>query len=59
VLPSLWVRSRLSLFNKHTHKCVDSRERFLIEVETIFEDSKIELRVWLVAIWLITYQKRG
>ena len=45
--------------NKRTHKCGDCRQRFSIKVGTIFEDSKIELRVWLVAIWLITSHKKG
>jgi len=45
--------------NRRTHKCADCRSRFSIKVGTIFEDSKIELRVWLMAIWLITAHKNG
>ncbi len=45
--------------DKRTHKCADCRKRFSIKVGTIFEDSKIELRVWLMAIWLITSHKKG
>lgn len=45
--------------DKRTHKCGDCRRRFSIKVGTIFEDSKIELRVWLMAIWLITSHKKG
>lgn len=41
------------------HKCGDCRQRFSIKVGTIFEDSKISLRKWLMAIWLITSHKKG
>ena len=42
-----------------THKCGDCRQRFSIKVGTIFEDTKIGLRKWLAAIWLITSHKKG
>ncbi len=35
-----------------THKCGDCRRRFSIKVGTIFEDSKIALRKWFVAVYL-------
>jgi transposase-like protein len=47
-------------FSDHkTHKCGDCRQRFSIKVGTVFEDSKIPLRKWLLAIWLITSHKKG
>ena len=45
--------------DKRSHKCGDCRKRFSIKVGTIFEDSKIELRKWMMAIWLITSHKKG
>jgi transposase-like protein len=45
--------------DKRTHKCGDCRQRFSIKVGTIFEDSKIPLRKWFMAIWLITSHKKG
>jgi len=42
-----------------THKCSDCRKRFSIKVGTIFEDSKIPLRKWFMAIWLLTSHKKG
>ena len=42
-----------------THKCGDCRRNFTIRIGTIFEDSKIELRKWMMAIWLITSHKKG
>ncbi len=41
------------------HKCADCRLSFSIKVGTIFEDTKIQLRKWLAAIWLITSHKKG
>lgn len=52
--------SRLYHFSdKRTHKCGDCRQRFSIKVGTIFEDTKIPIRKWLAAIWLITSHKKG
>ena len=45
--------------DKRTHKCGDCRKRFSIKVGTIFEDTKIELRKWIMAIWMITSHKKG
>lgn len=45
--------------DKRTHKCGDCRKRFSIRVGTIFEDSKLPLRTWMLAIWLITSHKKG
>ena len=45
--------------DNRTHKCGKCRKRFSIKVGTIFEDSKIEMRKWLAAIWLITSHRKG
>jgi transposase-like protein len=45
--------------DRRTHKCGDCRQRFSIKVGTIFEDTKLPLRKWFVAIWLITSHKKG
>ncbi len=45
--------------DNRTHKCGDCRKRFSIKVGTIFEDTKIPLRKWMMAIWLITSHKKG
>ncbi len=45
--------------DKRTHKCGDCRRTFSIRIGTIFEDSKIELRKWLLAMWMITSHKKG
>ncbi|MGC1178404.1 MAG: IS1595 family transposase [Methyloceanibacter sp.] len=45
--------------DNRTHKCQSCRRRFSIRVGTIFEDTKIPLRKWLAAVWLITSHKKG
>ena len=47
--------------DKKTHKCAAKgcAARFSIKVGTIFEDSKVPLRKWLAAIWLLTSHKKG
>jgi len=45
--------------DKRTHKCGDCHQRFSIKVGTIFEDTKLPLRKWFMAIWLITSHKKG
>ena len=44
-----------------TYKCAakECRQRFSIKVGTIFEDTKLPLRKWFMAIWLITSHKKG
>jgi transposase-like protein len=45
--------------NKRSHKCGDCRQRFSIKVGTIFEDSKLGLRLWMLAVWYISSHKKG
>ena len=45
--------------DNRTHKCGDCRKRFSIKVGTIFEDSKVGLQKWFMAIYLLTSHKKG
>ncbi len=45
--------------DKRTHKCGDCRKRFSIKVGTIFQDTKIPMQKWMMAVWLITAHKKG
>jgi transposase-like protein len=45
--------------DKKTFKCAQCEQRFSYRVGSIFEDSKIPLRKWLAAIWLITSHRKG
>ena len=48
-----------SLSKKNIFKCAQCRKNFSITVGTIFENTKLPLRVWFGAIWLITNHKKG
>src|SRR5579862_3855881 len=45
--------------DKQNFKCGDCRQRFSIKVGTIFHDTKLPLRKWFMAIWLITNHPKG
>ena len=45
--------------DRKTFKCGDCRARFSIKVGTIFQDTKLPLRKWFMAIWFITSHKKG
>lgn len=44
---------------KGLYKCSSCRKQFTVRVGSIFEDSKIPLRKWLMAIHLMTSSKKG
>jgi transposase-like protein len=48
-----------TLTGTNTHKCYACRKRFSIKVGTIFQDTKLPLRTWYAAIWLITNHPKG
>jgi transposase-like protein len=48
-----------TLTGTNTHKCYACRARFSIRVGTIFQDTKLPLRKWFVAIWLINAHPKG
>src|SRR4051812_3378485 len=45
--------------DRKTFKCGECRERFSIKVGTIFQDTKLPLRKWFGAIWLVTNHTKG
>ncbi len=49
---------RLSTGRKNW-KCASCRKQFSVRVGTIFHDSKVSLRKWFVAIYLISAHKKG
>jgi transposase-like protein len=42
-----------------THKCGDCRKKFTVRNGSIFEDSKLALRLWFKAVFLMTSHKKG
>jgi transposase-like protein len=45
--------------NGKLYKCAKCRQQFTVKVGTIFEDSKISLKKWFVAAYIITSHKKG
>lgn len=45
--------------DNRNHKCGDCRKRFSIKVGTIFEDTKIPLQKWFMAIYFFTSHSKG
>ena len=50
---------RVYTLNGGTHKCGDCRKKFTVRNGSIFEDSKLPLRLWFKAIFLMTSHKKG
>ena len=48
-----------STTNKGLYKCKDCRKNFTVTKGTIFESSKIDLRKWIYAIYLIVTARKG
>jgi transposase-like protein len=48
-----------TLTGTNTHKCYVCRQRFSIRVGTIFQDTKLPLRKWFIAIWMVTSHTKG
>lgn len=48
-----------TLSGTNVHKCYACRKRFSIRVGTIFQDTKLPLRTWFAAIWMITAHPKG
>jgi transposase-like protein/IS1 family transposase len=49
----------LHFSDKRRHRCLQCGERFSIRIGTIFEESRLPMRTWLLAIWYITSHKKG
>lgn len=45
--------------NGKTYKCSCCQKQFSVRVGTIFEDSKVSLKKWFTAIYLVTSHKKG
>jgi len=43
----------------HTYKCADCKGGFSVRKGTIFEESRLPLKKWFAAIWLVTNHRKG
>lgn len=59
VCPHCGVIAKHYTLADNTHKCRDCRKKFSVRNGTIFDDSKIRLRKWFIAVFLATSHKKG
>ena len=43
----------------HRYKCADCKREFSVRKGTIFEESRLPLRKWFVAAWLVSTHRKG
>ena len=43
----------------HIYKCSDCDSQFSVRKGTIFEESRLPLRKWFMAVWLVTSNRKG
>lgn len=43
----------------HKYKCADCEKTFSVRKGTIFEESRLPLRTWFAASWLVTHNRKG
>jgi transposase-like protein len=41
------------------YKCADCKKQFSVRKGTIFEESRLSLRKWFMAVWLVTANRKG
>ena len=44
---------------KNRYRCKETGKYFNVKTSTLFDNSKIELQKWFLAIWLVTSHKKG
>ena len=63
-MPSLWRDGACRQAEGQDHrvgfwKCYECRKPFAVKIGTVFEDSKVPMRLWLQAMYLIAGSKKG
>lgn len=51
--------SKVYKCKNNRYKCKNSGKYFNVKTDTMFDSSKVPLRKWFVAIWLVTNHKKG
>ncbi|MDR2920524.1 MAG: IS1595 family transposase [Tannerella sp.] len=52
-------KSKVYVFSKNRYICKNTGKIFNVKTKTIFENTKISLRKWFMAIWLLISNKKG
>lgn len=53
------TRKTYRLKRGHAYKCADCLKQFSVRKGTIFEESRLPLRKWFAASWLVTSNRKG
>ncbi len=53
------TRKVYRLNRRHAYKCADCLKQFSVRKGTIFEESRLPLRKWFAAVWLVTSNRKG
>jgi transposase-like protein len=59
VCPKCGWRGAYSGRARHLFKCQRCQKQFTVRTGTIFEGSRLPLRIWFLAIYLVTLHRRG
>lgn len=59
VCPFCGCCGRISWLRRRVYWCGDCKKQFSVRVGTIFEESRVPMRKWFMAVWLITSHKKG
>jgi len=51
--------SRVYVCMGNKYKCKDSGKYFNVKTGTLFDNTRVKLQKWFMAIWLITSHKKG
>jgi transposase-like protein len=51
--------SKVYKCKNNRYKCKNTGKYFNVKTDTIFDNTKMELRKWFIAIWLVTSHKKG
>ncbi|MDR2039517.1 MAG: IS1595 family transposase, partial [Bacteroidales bacterium] len=51
--------SKVYKLSNHKYMCKNTQNKFNVKTSTIFENTKLPLRKWFTAIWLILSNKKG
>jgi len=43
----------------HRYRCKETKKYFNVKTSTLFDNTKVKLQKWFIAIWLVTSHKKG
>ena len=53
------VNSTVYKCKNNYYKCKNTKKLFNVKTKTLFDNTKVDLQKWFVAIWLTTSHKKG